>query len=340
MDMWLCQTMGGHAAEYNPSLSGHVAETIALGERLEKETGRWPAFLFLTAHAPTQGPFQWVRFELLRQGQVLAFDFSQAGREKRLKAGTPQCLLAVDPYALDSVPMYVGAIYAAFIRQVYFAYDRQFSTQSFFQRFIFLRKTGFPWAGWRLLRRLRRGIPVLMAFGGGIAVNARLLYAAREFVQRLHFPKKVSRRQAEYDWVRLLEGQDHDDPAIEGVITADTERALLERLEQWGFPKEKAQEALRLFGEEFAHAVPYRERLWRVLLHRIVKHGQGLVVVSGDYAASAPHISLGHAHGFYWTKSGELRYVQGKEEKSLGSNVDEAARIVALEFSKSFRRDS
>jgi len=336
MDLWLCQKMGGHAAEYNPSLSGRVAEAIALGERLSRETGKWPAFLFLTAHAPTEGPFQWVRFEVLRQGLIIAFDFSRAGQAAGFRMRNPECLLAVDPYALDSVPVSIGATYAAFIHQVYFAFDRQFSTQSFFQRLFFLRRTGYPWAGWRLLRRMRHGIPVLMALGGGLPVNARILYAAREFIQRLRFPIPVPKRKAEYDWVRLLEGQGHEDPAIDGHLAAPLQAALRGQLEQWGFSGEQARTLLDQFMAEFSWPVPYRERLWNVLLRRVAARGRGLVVVSADVAETVPHVSLGQPMGIYRSSSGDILRIRGQEDRSLSGDTREAARTFSREFAGAF----
>ncbi len=292
MDLWLCRAMGGHPALANPLLANRIQEALRLARAIREKTNQWPAFLFLTSHPPTEGPLAWMRFEMLRQGLHIAFALSAEARTQGFEAQPPQCVLAVDPYALDSVSGPVGAMYAAFIHRVYFAYDRQASTQSWLQRHFFLRQAGYATAGWRLVRRLRKNIPILMALGGGLPVNARLYYAAREFIQRLSIPR-IRKRQAEYDWVRLLETHERIDPAIDGLIPASTEARLKQRLEDWGLSPEEAQSQLARFKKEFACQVPWRERLWDVLCRRLVRRGQPLMVMPAQHHDSPPSIQIG-----------------------------------------------
>ena len=96
----------------------------------------------------------------------------------RAKAGRvvcvhPKCFLAIDPFALDTVSVPVGAFYGAWMHRIYLAWDRQPSTQSWIQRNLLLRQTGYD----RILAAspdLKADIPVVMVLSGGLPYNARL----------------------------------------------------------------------------------------------------------------------------------------------------------------------
>ena len=101
----------------------------------------------------------------------------------------PQCFLAIDPYALDSVSLPVSAMYAGLMHSQYLVWDRQSSTQSWLQRNGLLAGTGHQRIAWRFLEALRSD-PVLMVLAGGMPPNARLFYAAREWAGALKDARK------------------------------------------------------------------------------------------------------------------------------------------------------
>jgi hypothetical protein len=272
--------LGSNAPEENADLPERIAQTVRLAKELEQKTGRWPALLVLTSHPETEGPLQWLRFELLRQGLQIADAVVEARTPGAWYRRHPRCLLAIDPFALDTVSTPVGAFYSAWMHRIYLAWDRQPSTQS--------------WMGWRLIKALKADTPVLMVLSGGLPANARLLYAAREFVH--HLPLKrwaLPKRQAQKELMGILmkpEGSVW--PADQGEIPAEKFGAIREAFVRWGLSPSQLEPALQELQEEFRLRVPYRTRLFRVLLSRIASKGKPLILVGVSHSETAPHVHL------------------------------------------------
>jgi len=298
-DVWICRKMGGHSAEENPELATRITETVEMARGLHEKTGQWPALLILTSHPETEGPLQWLRFELLAQGIQIADAVVEA--QPVLFRHHPQCFLAIDPYALDTVSVPVGAFYAGWMYRIYLAWDRQASTQSWIQRHLLLRGSGYPGVVWRLLRRLRHDIPVLMVFPGGLPQNARLLYAAREFIHSLKpprwpYPKRVAQKKLMGILSEAVNGML---PIMEGKFpkeTADRIRALLTEL---GLPPTQVEKDLQEFTEEFRSPIPNRERLMRLLLGRLVKKGKPVILLAVSHRNDAPHVRVAPPMGLH-----------------------------------------
>jgi len=104
--------MGGQAPEDNPELPGVIRQCVVMAQDLRRLSGQWPAFLVATSHPETVGPLEWLRFELLRQAQLVANAVAEEEKGGRLYQPHPQCFLAIDPYALDTVPASAGGFYA------------------------------------------------------------------------------------------------------------------------------------------------------------------------------------------------------------------------------------
>ncbi len=292
---FVIRKMGGHAPEFNPQLQSRIDSTIQLARELERKTGEWPALLIATSHPETEGPDQWLRFEVMAQGVALANAVAEARIPGKWFYAHPRCLLAIDPFALDSVSPLVGGVYAGWMHQIYLAYDRQSSSQSWLQRHFLLTGSSYKTIAWKLFRLLRSNTPVLMAYGGGLPYNARLLYGAREFVHRLQVPHwKVSKRTAQLELIRiLLKPVDHVWPADRGVLPSGTRTAVAEALARWGVSQDKVQETVMSFEAEFRLTVPYRERLLRALYSRLVRRGKPLIIVPISHNKKAQHIDIG-----------------------------------------------
>lgn len=291
--LWLCPHFGGHGAEFNPQLAERQRQALDLAQKLYAETGQWPAVLLMTSHGDTSGPQQWLRFEMLRQGLEIANPLAAAAPGARWLSH-PQCLLAIDPYALDTVPLPVAGIYAAWMHHVFLAWDRQPSTQSWLQRHILLRASDYRKIIWRLLRRLRHHVPLLMVFSGGLAQNARLLYGAREYVQSLKLKQwPMSKRAAEQELLRILIAPVGGlRPAETGEIPETSLKILEGYFERLGMPKERWVSEIEKLTAIFRLAIPHRERLWRVLFSRVVRKGQPLLVMAITHHDTAPHVTL------------------------------------------------
>jgi hypothetical protein len=284
--------MGGYSPTENPELPLRIEETVRLARDIKQQTGQWPALFILTSHPETEGPRHWLRFELLRQGLQIADAVVEARKPGAWYPAHPECFLAIDPFALDTVSVPVGAFYGAWVHRIYLAWDRQPSTQSWIQKHFLLRNTGYDRIAWRLLRTLKADVPVLMVLSGGLPYNARLLYAAREFVQRLPVDHwKVSKRKAQKELMEILmtpEGSVW--PADDGVIPLGKQRQITDALAAWGLPEEKSGPCLRELVEEFKLPVPHRARLFRVLRSRLVEKGKALIVVRIDHSEAPPYV--------------------------------------------------
>ena len=303
----LCQKMGGHAPEANPALPQVQQHCVSLAQELKRLTGQWPAFFVLTSHPETVGPLEWLRFEILRQGQMVANAVADAETPGALYRPHPQCFLAIDPYALDTVSPAVGGFYAGWMHQIFIAWDRQLSTQSWIQRHLLLRGTGYPRIGWRLLRALRKN-PVLMVLSGGLPHNARLLYAAREYVQHLQLPRwPMPKRAVEKRLMEIvMEPVEGVQPTERGEIPPPTRAALAVFLKELGTSELQIEDLLHRFAERWKPAVPHRDRLFKVLL-RLVRRGKPLMILPIGHRNQIPHVALAEPWAIYRDASGALQ---------------------------------
>lgn len=292
---FIIRKMGGHAAEPNPELQPRIESTIRLARELERQTGQWPALLVATSHPETEGPLQWLRFEVMAQGVALANAVAEARDPGKWFYSHPRCMLAIDPFALDTVSAPVGGIYAGWMHQIYLAYDRQSSSQSWLQKHLLLKGSSYKTIAWKLFRLLRSDTPILLAYGGGLPYNARLLYGAREFVHRLQPPRwQVPKRAAQLEVIRiLLKPVDHTWPAEQGMLPDATRTAVSEAFARWGVPAANVRETVDKFSEEFRRSVPLRERLLRALYVRLVKRGKPLIIIPITHNKKAPHVEIG-----------------------------------------------
>jgi hypothetical protein len=287
--VWVCEKMALHPPEANPALGERQNEAVRLAHELFAQYRKWPAALVVTTHPDTVGPLAWLRFELLRQGLVIAnalINAAPATRERR----HAQCFLAIDPFALDSVPTPIAALYSGFIHRQYLAWDRQASTESWIQKRCLLRGAGVDRTGWRVIQALHRN-PVLLAFGGGLPHNARLWYGVREWSRLL---PAAARRAVLADLMTIISTPQNNAVAAEsGRVPADLRKRLAERLREAGLPLEKAESALAALEIAFAPEVPSRERLIQILYRRLVQRGTPVLFLPIKHAATAPHVQIG-----------------------------------------------
>jgi len=291
---WVNCKMGGYFPIANPDLPQRKEETVRLAQEIKQKTGQWPALLVLTSHPNTEGPHQWLRFELLRQGLQIADAVVEAQQPGAWYPGHPRCLLAIDPYALDTVSPPIGGFYSAWMHRIYVAWDRQPSTQSWFQKHFLLRHSGYSKIAWKFLKLLKADIPVLMVLAGGLPFNARLLYAAREFVHRLPVKRwTLAKRQAQIELMEILmQPEGGVWPAVTGMLPAGKVNAIRNALNRWGLSVQESELALKEFQEEFKFPVPYRERLFRVLMNRLVSHGKPLLLVAISHSETPPRVQI------------------------------------------------
>jgi len=208
----------------------------------------------------------------------------------------PQCFLAIDPYALDSVPVPIGALYAGFMHTQYVAWDRQSSTQSLPQRSLLLRGTDHQRVAWRLMRAMRRN-PVLMVISGGLPHNARLFYAAREWAGTLRDAHhRLSRHLIRLRVMDILSTPDNGQlPTEHGRLDPRAQQRLRDLLGGLGYDWSEQDLLLRQLADDFQNEVPARVRLWRILHARLANRGVPILAVPIAHSERSPHVRLGRA---------------------------------------------
>lgn len=311
LDSWIIQQMGGHPVSTKPPLEPRTVETVEAAKYLYRTTGRWPATLILTSHPPTAGPLEWLRFELLRQGLGLANAIVETSPHRF----SPQCLLAIDPFALDTIPVPAAGFYAGWMHRIYLAWDRQSRTQGGIQRHILLRHTDYGKIFHRLLQRLKGDIPVVMVLSGGLPHNARLLYTAREFVQQLSLLRwPYPKRQAEIKFLDILMKLVGDIyPPEKGELPPRTEADVQKFLIELGVDAIRREALIEEFKIEFRRPVPYRTRLFRFLLNRVLRQGKPLLLIAVAHAETQPPVHVSEPWGVFRDAQGRLQRVEGPD---------------------------
>jgi len=121
---------------------------------------------------------------IAREGLLLANAVIEITQPGRMYRSNPQCFLAIDPFALDTVPTSIAGLYSGLMHRIYLVWDRQSWTQGWLQRTLLLRGTAYPRIIFRLLARLKRDIPIVMVVPGGLPHMPAALCRS-EFVQDL-----------------------------------------------------------------------------------------------------------------------------------------------------------
>ena len=334
-DQMITTAMGGRPDQAPAQLEAARRDFAALAQRLRDQTGTWPATMVFMSHPATTGALEWLRFELVREGLLLGNSVTQANGPGRLYRPAPQAFLAIDPFALDTVPTPAAGWYAGFMHRIYLVLDRQSGTQGFLQRHLMLRGSGYTRIAHRLLRRLKHDIPVVMVLPGGLPHNARLLYAAREFVQglpvrRWPYPKRTAQKK----WMEAVSQPVNGTlPIQQGELPSATRTELKSLLREWGFSDGEHARWLDAFEKEFRQSSPYRTRLFRLLVRRLVARGKPLLWISVAHRESSPYIQLASPWGAYRTSDGELRLIRGVDGRP--EPLSDIAQM-AMDFSREF----
>ena len=326
-DFWICGKMGGRTEPLSPETSDYIEKAKVLAQRVHTESRHRPAIFVFTTHPPTEGPNAWVRFHLLQHGLVISNRIEEAlGEPLR----PPQCTLAIDPYALDTVSVPVAGIYAGLIRGVFLAYDRQASTQTMAQR-VLLSGTTYSKIVWRFLERLRRGVPILMMVGGGLPQNARLLHTCREFFRRLKGKAKDGRLAAEKQFLHCLtKPGDPDKPTIVGRISEARQKELKGIIAQAGLIVTEDQWIE--FLKEFALDVPYRTRLFRILEKRLVRKGVPVILVGIRELEEKPYARLVGPWAWMANSEGNVQLISRGNLAEAAPSAEQLAKRVIVDL--------
>lgn len=293
-DDWLYRSVGG--PQYYPfeKDSAALQDCRELTLRAERETGVVPALLGLISHPPVLGDLAHLNFELVRHATL-------ALSSLRAAACRPKLVVAVDPFALDSVSMLVEGAYAGYMGWAHIGLDRLALARGAVSSWL-LRKTGWFRMPFRMTRLLGAGREVGMVLAGGVPSTTRALYVIREWLAQERAqsdlrgrPGEVLRRSGldlraagtrsvwramEFRLVSALSaaGGGSGLPASDsGLVTPEVEAAARECLDALGLPDPEKRRAIEDLGEELARETPYRKRFFKLLARRVLKKGRPLV---------------------------------------------------------------
>lgn len=325
-----------HSYPFDPA-SPQLLRARALALRLESETGQKPALLALISHPPVMGDLAHLNFELVRHS-VLAL------RVVRGQPCRPRLVAAIDPFALDTTPLWQEGLYAGFMGTYHLGLDRLSLIRGRFSRYV-LPRTGWDRMAQRLLALLRGGGEAGMVLAGGVPSTTRTLYAAREWVGdarrlsplRSRPAEVVTRlrrlpgfaqfeaegphgaRMAASAW-RLAEAYAMSflagvflEKVAHGASCSDLGRldeagtaSLLRFLDALGLSPEQAQESISRLSEELSRETPYRRRFFRILAGRVGRRRPVVIVPIVHRTQPVLGVETREAWGWSGVEKGKL----------------------------------
>ncbi len=325
--------------------------------RLDGDRGRCP-ILALTSHPNPRGEEAALNFEMMHVAM-------HALQSLRGPGARPRLVVAIDPFALDTVGLHMEGLYAgAMIGYRHLVLDRMHHSRGAASRLL-LSGAAWPSAAERLLGELRAGGEIVMVLAGGVPTTARLLYAVREWVwwARLASPRRSepARIRGELQNIPEFAGLDRERferplggrslwrqmemrllsifGGLEGRGTpesclADTgrvcaaERRLLDRfLDALGFGTTSRLEAIGSLEAEAARETPFRTRFFRLLARRLLPHGPLLFLPLRHRAGVSMRIDVGEPWAWEGPADGGIAALEpGTPPRPWRGSADEFAR--------------
>ena len=319
----------------------------ALAERLEKEAGRPPALLAAISHPPVMGDLAHLNFELVRHSTL-------ALREVRGRPCRPRLVVAIDPFALDTISVLEEGLYAGFMGTYHLGLDRLALGRGHPGPFM------SPWTRWdrmplRLFKTLSRGGEVGMVLSGGVPSTGRVLYGVREWAARARAAGPFHKKPAEV--LKRLRA----DPAFAKFEKAAAEQVPLPRgawrlLEAWlmvaaadllpGEPAEAAARAvldalavpeaargalLAELSRDMTRETPSRRRLFRLLVGRTARR-RPLVLLPIAHHTAPLGVTEREAWGVTWAGVGRARVVREGRPDEVMTAEELAERFTGENF--------
>lgn len=324
---------GGRNYPFNPA-SPALLRARALAVELERRTGKAPALVALISHPPVLGELAHLNFELVRHAM-------RSLREVRGRDCRPRLVVAIDPFALDTVSLPVEGLYAGFMGLYHLGLDRLAFSRRPESRLV-LRATAWHRMVHRLLRRLGRGGEVGMVLAGGVPSTTRVLYAVREWMRearrgsaRRESPSEVLKRLRQVESFARFERLGPENPGVAksawrmteawamallagvfpdgaggscaeaGKLDDAARRALGAGLAALGLEPAAAAASLDRLADELGRETPYRRRFFRVLAGRVARE-RPVVLVPIIHRIDGG-LSVGVDEAWGWVSSGRER---------------------------------
>jgi hypothetical protein len=312
------------APDWNYALEG----ARSLYARLA-DAGSEPAIWVLMSHPPVTTEVSTLNFALTQR----AFEAVSFIRGRPTKA---KMLVAIDPFAMDATPMWQEGVYPGLMTAMHLALDRTPSLRGPAQKML-LGAARPERLAWRLVRELRGGGDVVMILGGGIELNARIMYPSREFLSRWRKAsdkRGASVRKAQREALAMLAAGEPS-AAETGTLNEAAEAALRLLGRELGFDEKRVSADLDDFRDEFGRKNPYRRRLFRIVASRVVKGGRPVLTLPISHGSDGKtQIRLGEAAALTSEGGGlSIRmWENGRLESSGRSAEDFARRWIGAHF--------
>ncbi|MBI4218072.1 MAG: hypothetical protein HY610_03040 [Elusimicrobia bacterium] len=267
-----------------------LEESRALIHRCRKNFGLNPCVLILTTHPKTSTSESHLLGEMFRCAVQITDRVSPCSKIKLVQA--------IDSFALDTIPLVAGDIYSGLMRASHLAMDRLPTERTTFQKLLFQR-SHYRRTLFEIVKALKQKHVVCIALGGAVVHNARLLYSAKEFAQKIHRlsltqphsrtshrhsresgnpERDVSRIVLIRQVTSLLSGEKATG-CTQGILSQDEKKGLVSILSRMGLSQESLQKEIHDFENELRLETPYRLRFFRVLLGRICGRKTPLILL-------------------------------------------------------------
>lgn len=265
-----------YKTHWNPqSFSSQTGQNINLTKKLienfKTKTGKQPVVLLLSSHPKTSADESYLLGDLVYQGiQIIT---------KIFPSSKFQLLQAIDGFALDTLPWYMGSLYAGAIAAGHLAVDRLPDSRNFTEKLIF-RRTHYSSSAFRILKSLKNKKSVFVALSGGVVHNSRVLYVCKEWAQRIFF---LGRRNKPKHWVEMqicsmLTGA-LSCACVTGKLSIMEKEKLQNFLDQAGIKDPERSRQIQELEEELTLNTPYRLRLFKILFQRLCSRKIPLLIL-------------------------------------------------------------
>jgi hypothetical protein len=302
-----------------------VAAARSLAARLERESGKSPGLLAAVSHPPVMGDLAHLNFELVRHSTLVL-------REVRGRPCRPRLVVAIDPFALDTVNILEEGLYAGFMGRFHLGIDRLALGRGHPGPLM------SPWTRWdrmpfRLFRSLAEGCEVGMVLSGGVPSTGRVLYGVREWARRARAAgplranpvSALKRLRADPAFARFEKDASSLIPlprgpwrlleawlmtAAAGMLPGETAESVARvELECLSVPEASRAALLAELSSDMARETPSRRRLFRLLVGRAARR-RPLLLIPVVHRTDPLGVTETGAWGVTWIGRDRVRVVR------------------------------
>lgn len=336
----------GSGYPFNPA-SPEIVAARSLAARLEEASGLSPALLAAISHPPVMGELSHLNFELVRHAALVL-------REVRGRPCRPRLVVAVDPFALDTISVLEEGLYAGFMGSYHLGLDRLALGRGH-PGPLMSPQTRWDRMPLRLFRSLAEGREIGMVLSGGVPATGRVLYGVREWSRRaraaspLHADpaRALAFLRADASFARFEKAADALFPLPRGpwrlleawlmtaaadLLPGETAEAVARaELSCLKVPDASRAALLAELASDMTRETPSRRRLFRLLVGRVARR-RPLVLIPVVHRTEPLGVAEREAWGVTWAGTGRARVVRA-------GRPDQAEEMTAEELAERFTQE-